>query len=310
MADAETGPADRPRVTLFAVGGTGESYAGDERSEVAGLLRAVTTHLDERFTCRWVGYPASYGPAPRLVGMSYRDSLEIGTRELRRRLREVDGPIALIGYSQGAVVIRDTLTELSDAGDPIVDRVLAVGLVADPHQPPGAVTGCAGWGVAGPGRPMPARVPTYWVGAPDDMICNATADSFVRDIADLTAALAFGGIGRWVSQLWTVLRTNSFQNASRTSPGFEQVRRDLGRMRTAMREIAGYLPGTLRWHSVAVRNPRGGRHTSYAREPYRRAPVTDPDTTGCQALARWLQVQATFSPVGCAGSALDTELAA
>lgn len=303
---------DRPQVTVLAVGGTGESYAGDRRTAVTGLLCEVTAGLDDRFVSRWVGYPASYGPAPHLDGMSYRRSVDIGARALTDALRDTPGPIVLIGYSQGAVVIRTALNQLAlnglngpDSDEGIVERLLAIGFVADPHQPPGAVAGCHGWGVAGPGPDLPDGVATYWVGAAEDVICNAAADSFIRDIADLTAALAVDRVRDWVGDMWTTLRRNTFQNARRTSPGPAQVRRDVGRLSSAAREVIGYLPGTLAWRGVRVRNRHGGRHTSYASEPYRRGSVTDPDTTGCQALAAWLQVCATFSPVGDAVSSVE-----
>ena len=289
--------ADR-HVTLLVVGGTGESFAGDTRTEVSGLLAGVTLGLDARFRCRWVGYPASYGPAPDLAGISYLRSVEIGVDNLRTALIRTEGPVALIGYSQGAVVIRHALRQLADADHPAIARAIAVGFVADPHQPPGAVPGCAGWGVAGGGPELPSGIDYFWVGAVEDMICNASSDSFVRDIADITPSLAVGYWGEWLSHVWTVLRHNTFQNAGRTSLGLRQMVRDGARLVAAAREVLGYLPNTLRWGTIEVRNRRGGRHTSYAREPYRRHSLTDPYTTGCEALAAWLQVCATFSEVG------------
>ncbi|GAB88444.1 PE-PPE domain-containing protein [Gordonia rhizosphera] len=299
-----TEPAE-PRVTVLAVGGTGESSVGDTRTSVSGMLAGVTAALDERFDCRWVAYPASYGPAPRLDGMSYMRSLTQGGRNLRRALDDTVGPVMLIGYSQGAVVIRNTLHDLWRAGDPVLERVSAIGFVADPHQPPGAVAGCAGWGLAGPGPDLPPGIPAHWVGIPDDAICNASSDSLLRDLADLTAAMAFGRLGDWASALWNMLRSNAFQNASRTGLGLAQMRHDVARMSSALREVLGYLPGIIVWRSVVVRNRSGGRHTSYAREPYRHAPVTDPETTGCESLAGWLQVCATFAGFGCADVARE-----
>ncbi|MBD1321624.1 PE-PPE domain-containing protein [Gordonia hankookensis] len=307
---SEIGSRQHRRVTVLAVGGTGESFDGDRRRAVTGMLRGVTEGLDDRFDCRWIGYPASYGPAPHIGGISYQRSLDIGMREVGSALRQTEGPVALIGYSQGAVVIRAALHELGEASDPVLERVLAVGFVADPHQPPGVVAGCEGWGVAGPGPALPATVPAHWVGTPDDMICNATADSFLRDVADLTAGFAVGRVRSWMMQMWNILRHNSFQNADRTSPGLAQMSHDVGRLWSAGREVLGYLPGTIAWRGLVFRNRRGGRHTSYAREPYRRESWTDPDTTGCEALAAWLQVCATFSDVGCAAEWGEVEFAA
>ncbi|GAA1480371.1 hypothetical protein GCM10009624_08110 [Gordonia sinesedis] len=284
-------------VTVLAVGGTGESYPGDDRRHVTGLLSEVTDALDARFHSRWVGYPASYGPTPDPHGPSFDDSVAEGVRRLDAVFADTPGPVMVIGYSQGAVVIRRwlcALTARSGSSEELA-RVLAVGFVADPHQPPGAVPGCDGWGVAGPGSDLPAGLPAWWVGAPDDVICNASADSLIRDIADLTAAMDLRRPARWAHQMWNTLRSNGFQNAARTSFGPRQWRRDIGRLVAACREAQRYLPARIVWRGIEVGNPVGGRHTAYATEPYRRRSVTDPETTGCQALAHWLQVRATFA---------------
>lgn len=287
--------ARRPgRVTVLAVGGTGESYEGDRRAQVTGLLAGVIEGLDDRFAARWVGYPASYGPVPNSGGMSYRHSVDAGTANLLATIDGLSGPVVLIGYSQGAVVVRHAVHRMTSAGAPGLSRVLAVGLVADPHQPPGVVRGCTGWGVAGPGLPMPQTLPVCWVGTADDMICNAGVDSFFRDIADLTGDIDLRSPSSGVREIWKMLRRNTLQNARRTSVRPSQMRRDLLRAGSAWREARGYLPVLFRWQGMVVRNQLGGRHTSYAAEPYRRS-YTDPDSTGCQWLAAWLQVQLTFA---------------
>ena len=282
-------------ITVFVVGGTGESFAGDTRTDVSGLLAGVADELDDRFVCRWVGYPASYGPAPVPGGMSFVESVAIGARQLRAAVLASAGPVALVGYSQGAVVIRTALAELAAADASDLPRIVGVGLVADPHQPPGAVPGCRGWGVAGPGVDLPAGLPVHWVGAAEDMICNAGADSLVRDVADLTGSMALAGLGRWGRSAWKVLRANDLQNARRTSVRPAQWRRDARRLAAAWREIRCYLPPRMRVSGLWVSNAVGGRHTSYRSEPYRRTSVTDPASTGCQVIAQWLQVQATFA---------------
>ena len=290
------------RITVLAVGGTGESYQGDSRTAVTGLLAAVVDDLDARFVSRWVGYPASYGPANGRDGMSYADSVAQGVRSLRRQLAQTGGPVMIVGYSQGAVVVRRCMHELHRDGDPVMNRVLGLGFVADPHQPPGAVTGCSGWGVAGEGPRLPDQIPAWWVGAPTDMICNAEPDSLIRDIADLTSTLELRRPFRWILDMLAILRDNAFQNAARTSMRPTQWSRDVRRVRSAWRAVRRYLPALIVWHSLVITNRDGGRHTAYSREPYRRL-VTDPDTTGCQELARWLQVGATFGPLGASSRA-------
>ncbi|WP_207839388.1 PE-PPE domain-containing protein [Williamsia soli] len=271
-------------LTVLTVGGTGESYPGDVRSEVSGLLAEVTDRLDDRFVSRWVGYPASYGPVPAARGVSYLASVQTGVDRLAAAIAETEGPIMLIGYSQGCVVIRELL-----ARSGLLAGVVAAGFVADPHQPPGAVLGCDGFGLAGPGAPLPRDLPALWIADPDDVICNASDDSFLRDVADLTAALSVRDLRGWLFSLWRVLISNSFQNAARTSIRPRQWRRDLQRLRVAASEVAGYLPARLMLGGLKVVNRRGGRHTGYAAEP-----MVGSELTGCQTLVQWLQVQATF----------------
>ena len=272
-------------VTVFAVGGTGESYPGDERTAVTGMLSAVTDELDERFEARWVAYPASYGPVPRADGDSYAESVDDGVAALRRavehaRQDDPEVPIMLIGYSQGAVVVRSLLAD--PATGPLLPSIAAVGFVADPHQPPGAIDeGDGGWGVAGPGPDLPTEIPVFWVGAAQDMICNAGPDSLIRDVADLTGVMSMRRLKDWAGDVFRRFRDADLQNAARTRFSPSQWRRDVQRVASAVQEIRGYLPS-------------GGRHVSYSGEPYLRAPLTDPDSTGCQVLAHWLQLQATL----------------
>lgn len=271
-------------VTILAVGGTGETHRKDPRTAVSGMLAQVTDRLDERFDCRWVRYPASYGPVPRRNGISYRESVAAGVDNLRAEMARASGPVMLIGYSQGAVVVRQLLaTTHAD--------VAAVGFVADPYQPPGVVAGCDGFGLAGHGPDLPEGLPALWIGHPGDVICNASDDSLLRDLADLTATFSTRDVRGWFDGLWLILRSNSFQNAARTSLHPRQWRRDLRRLRVLAIELAGYLPTRVRLGKLVIANRRGGRHIAYGFEPF------DPDgLTGCEMLSRWLQVQATFLP--------------
>nr|WP_296773743.1 PE-PPE domain-containing protein [Rhodococcus sp. (in: high G+C Gram-positive bacteria)] len=277
------------QVTVLAVGGTGESHPDDHRSVVTGLLSRVTDNLDDRFSARWVGYPASYGPVA-IGGLSYRQSTDVGVRRLIAAIAATDGPVALIGYSQGCAVIREVLGRI-EAGEVSLPSVVAAGLISDPQQPAGAVPGCTGRGVAGTGPAIPDRVPVMWVGHPKDMICNASDDSYIRDIADLTGAMSFRTPKLWLRQLWTLLRSNGFQNAAKTRWSPRQWVRDARRIRIAAIELGGYLPRTLVWRRVRLSNPSGDRHIAYASEP-----LDESGLTGCQILAQWLQVQATFGP--------------
>ncbi|WP_050949832.1 PE-PPE domain-containing protein [Gordonia effusa] len=290
-----------PQISVLVVGGTGESWVGDTRTDVSGMLERVTANLDSRFSPIWVPYPASYGPATQFSGMAYDDSVRIGCANLASAFEAVSGPVMLLGYSQGAVVVRRLIAWLSETEPAALGRIVGAGLVADPHQPVGVVDGCDGFGVAGAGDESLGRVdavPAYWVGAADDMICNASADSLIRDVADLTGQLGFTSVRAirgWLLSVWEVLRSNRFQNSTRTAVSPAQWRRDIGRLAVAVREVSGYLPSVLSWRGLALRNSRGGRHTSYAAEPYRSSSLTECEATGCEILARWMQVEATFT---------------
>lgn len=271
---------DMAEVTVLAVGGTGESYDGDTRTHVVGLLSAVTRELDDRFDAEWVAYPASYGPVAE-CGVSFRHSTTMGAQALLTALGEVRGPVMLIGYSQGCSVIRTALPKANDS------NIIGVGLISDPQQPVGVLAGCDGYGVTGTGPDIPPRIPARWIGHPQDMICNASDDSYIRDIADLTGWMSFTQTQAWADKVWELLRSNAFQNAQKTHFGPAQWRKDLRRLHTAFLEVLGYLPTRVSWWRLQLRNPRGGRHVSYASEPL------DPDgRTGCQLLADWMKAQA------------------
>lgn len=273
---------DMEAITLLVVGGTGEATTADPPRPVRGLLRCVADALDVRFVPRWIAYPASYGPVPVPDGPSFADSVAAGVAALRGEIEDVDGPWAVIGYSQGCVVIREALA------DGMSRLPVAVGLVADPHQPAGCVRGCDGYGVAGPGSALP-DVPTMWIGDRDDVICNASPDSLVRDIADLTRGLSTTHPRAWVGLMLRAVRTGAMQNARATSFRPTQWRRDVTRLAVAAREVRGYLPCSLRIGPLTVRNPAGGRHVAYATDRSHDSAAL----TGCAALAAWLQVVAT-----------------
>jgi len=273
--------ADMAEVTVLAVGGTGESHVGDDGTRVRGLLSAVTDELDSRFDSRWVAYPASYGPVAD-GGLSFRHSTAMGVKALTAEIAQTDGPVMLIGYSQGCTVIRSALPTLNRA------NVIGVGLISDPQQPAGVIEGCEGHGVAGDGPEIQPWIPVKWIGHPQDMICNASDDSYIRDIADLTRWMSFSQARVWAGKVWELLRSNAFQNAQKTRFSPKQWRTDLRRIRTAFLEVLGYLPTKLNLNRFQLKNPRGGRHISYAIEP-----LDESGLTGCELLASWMKVHAS-----------------
>lgn len=279
------------RITVLAVGGTGESWIDDPRTDVTGMLSHVVAELDERFAAQWVGYPASYGPVPTRDGLSFAESVNIGVERLLAATAATNTLVVLIGYSQGCTVVRRVLGAIA-AGEVSAPHVMAAGLVSDPERPHGSDPALCGSGVAGDGPPVPDDLPLLWISHPQDVICNASVDSFVRDIADATAYLTLRDLAAWAPRAAGEYLGHKFQNATRTAFGSRQWRRDMERLRTAGREIAGYLP-RVRFRGRDY-NLRGNRHVAYANEPLARLRHEDYELTGCQVLAQWLQVHATF----------------
>src|SRR3546814_6358544 len=93
------------------------------------------------------------------------------------------------------------------------------------------------------------------------MSCNASDDSYIRDIADLTRWMSFSQARVWAGKVWELLRSNAFQNAQKTRFSPKQWRTDLRRIRTAFLEVLGYLPTKLNLNRFQLKN-RSEEHTS------------------------------------------------
>ena len=273
-ASATVERCDRARrrvITVLAVGGTSESFAGDNRTDVQGMLSFVARDLDPtRFISRWVGYPAQYA-APD----SFRASVAIGVSNLARLIHDDPNPVVLLGYSQGATVVR-TMLDLYAKGVYSGLDIRAAGLISDPEQPPGVAMHRGtqqGYGILGNGGYT--SVPTWWIGNDRDPICNAAPDSLLRDLADLTTFFSFTDPVKWGADVRDRVLANTWQNTHSNPPPVWDMRRSSRRFERALREALAYLP-------VSIMNPTGGQHTSYHNAPYADG------LTGCQLLARIL----------------------
>ena len=100
--------------------------------------------------------------------------------------------------------------------------------------------------------------------------------------------MSFSQARVWAGKVWELLRSNAFQNAQKTRFSPKQWRTDLRRIRTAFLEVLGYLPTKLNLNRFQLKNPRGGRHISYAIEP-----LDESGLTGCELLASWMKVHAS-----------------
>lgn len=192
-------------IDVLVVGGTGESFPRDTRTEVTGLLKVVTDQLDStRFRSIWVGYPAEYG-----FGHSYAGSKYHGKRNLIRAIERTPNPAIILGYSQGACIVGDLAAELHL--HPQLD-VRGVALVADPERRQGQVYGPdpGGYGVAG-NRLVAPSCPVWSVAAWGDPICALPPGNPIRSIADLTEFMDFGDPLDWGRHLLQRAKAGKWQ---------------------------------------------------------------------------------------------------
>ncbi|MGX1778559.1 cutinase family protein [Nocardia brasiliensis] len=169
------------------VPGTWETNPAADPAHPIGLLAPVATGLadrfGDRFLARFPGYSASAWDRGLSYGASEITGVTAATDEITDIARHCSAAkFVLAGYSQGADVIGDLATSIGCGKGPIPpDRVIAVGLIADPHQGTagGKVVGPAldGHGIAGP-RPdgfCQLSAVTAQICDPRDKYCNTNA---------------------------------------------------------------------------------------------------------------------------------------
>lgn len=200
------------RYTVLAVPGTSESSLGDTRVDAHGMCRFVTDELrQDVFECRSVNYPSSFG-----WPMSEEQSMAICLDALIRAIRDTDLPVLLLGYSQGAQVVRRLLGLLAAKHPSVADLVVVgAGLIADPNRSPGVNEGPAlsGFGIAGVGPAWPAGMPVWEIAYPGDPITNSPAGSLWRPFADVLKYFTVTDPVGWVVNVMRMLVDRSGQGA-------------------------------------------------------------------------------------------------
>ncbi|WP_280385937.1 cutinase family protein [Nocardia wallacei] len=176
-----------PAVAGIFVPGTGETHPQADPAQPIGLLGPVGTGLSDRFGDRFLsqflGYSASAWDRGLSYGASEATGITAATGELTDLARRCSAAkFVLAGYSQGADVIGDLAASIGCGKGPIPpERVIAVGLIADPQQGTegGKVVGppLDGHGIAGP-RPSgfcQLSAVTAQICDPRDKYCNTNA---------------------------------------------------------------------------------------------------------------------------------------
>lgn len=195
-ASASLTQVSKACTSLIVVGlrGSGESrtsgsipYFGAPASNAA---RNMVTRIKGTGTYRYAGIPYDAKKVdPRTYGASVADGVKLTTGILRS-IRNNCGTktrFALIGYSQGAQVVRESVARLEPA---VRAQVVAVGLIGDPKRRgydvrPSEIGyvenfdrgtlkkgGILGAGTSFEGRLSSTKVASFCV--PNDYICNAT----------------------------------------------------------------------------------------------------------------------------------------
>jgi hypothetical protein len=176
-------PPGCPDVQAVFVPGTGETRAGADPAVPVGLLKSAAAPIRSSFdpgraAVYFVPYPATFTDLP-----NYQASEAAGVKATTDAIAATAGKcpnahFTLSGYSQGAAVAGDVATQVGQGAGPVsADKVLGVGLVADPNRDPATekLIGppVQGAGLAGP-RPknfgnVGDRVVTF--SATGDLIC-------------------------------------------------------------------------------------------------------------------------------------------
>lgn len=238
---------------------------------VTGMLSNVTSRLDPaQYEIVELRYPAQFGPASGFWGAAFYESLRVLKRLAIDALNEADWrSVYLLGYSAGAFGLGDLVAELIRLKSPLLDRILGVGLLADPKQPLSAApNGLAKHGIAGSRSIATDRFPVWWVSDPRDPIPLLELNSPLRPIPDLAAEMSFRDVDAWRKDVRRRLLTRQVQQFVINLNDIPGVLADF---RAALDALGRYL---------------GPDHTSYAIRKY---PGTN--VTYCQWLAQQIVLE-------------------
>ena len=193
-------PPGCPDVQAVFVPGTGETHVGADPAVPVGLLNSVADSIRASVDANRAGFYFVRYVADLPNPIAYQASEQAGVKATTDAIATTAAkcPAArftLAGYSQGAAVAGDVATQIGQGAGPVsADKLLGVGLIADPNRDPKTEKLIGppvdGSGLVGP-RPknfgaVGDRVVTFC--ATGDLIC-ATPDS-ARNLANLPAALA------------------------------------------------------------------------------------------------------------------------
>jgi len=186
---------DTATTTVLAYRGTGEVLG-------QGMLADFATYLSPSFQVVHVDFPATLGPVGRgiqIQGVALDTAVRIGASNgLALAQKYSPGKIALLGYSLGALVVDQILTELTSStvrGD--LDVMWALN-IANPGRRAGEslgdVCGAVNFGLHGQRVGGPADIPVIELANPHDMITNCDPLSPIRRISDAISPFSLAAV--------------------------------------------------------------------------------------------------------------------
>lgn len=245
-----------PAVAGVFLPGTWETTPNADERTAVGMLApvalALADALGERFAFRFPAYAAT-----AFDRMPYGDSKATGVEAATAALDEFGRNcpatrFVLAGYSQGADAMGDVAARIGCTGAPIAaDRVLAIGLIADPRQGTGGAT-LVGPPVSGPGIAGPRPGGFCAVAPVTTQIC-AEQDRYCA--ADTAAHPLLAGLGRLLSRPTASGASEPGDPAtaalhSTLITDFDDVR--LAELPTAVARLAAEAPHAAAAHLAAV----------------------------------------------------------
>ncbi|MFE3189382.1 cutinase family protein [Nocardia sp. NPDC059240] len=155
QAEPRGGQSCTPYTAIMAPGTWETRYDADPTVPV-GMLRPIGDGLQQQLGGDITVLYAPYASSAFDQGFSYAQSLRTLEAQLTRMVSGLCAStrVLLAGYSQGADGIGDFATEIGNGEGPIgADRVVGVGLLADPHRDPNTTLSLGnpqpGHGIAG-----------------------------------------------------------------------------------------------------------------------------------------------------------------
>ncbi|TQC44744.1 cutinase family protein [Rhodococcus sp. WS4] len=227
-SQAEAAPASSgcPAVEVVMMPGTFETDSTANPDVAKGLLKKVTDPLSQLFgssiKITYPAYEASAFNKGKTYGTSKASGIAAGARVMQTRATQCPNTLfALGGYSQGADVAGDLAWLIGHDKGPIpAEKLITVGLVADPRQnsngdntlvgPPVDGIGIAG---ARPGGFGKTAAVTRSYCAPDDLYCSTNAGK--------DGLLA--GLGRVLAQPPTASGPQQSDGAQPTTTGLQNA---------------------------------------------------------------------------------------